>query len=82
MGHLVVLGYWDQWEYYELNLVTDYRNAASGMFKPHGQQTIQFLKWWLFQALPLIREPATKHRELAVTYNSHQKSFVATEAWL
>lgn len=43
---------------------TDYCIAASSLFKPCDQQTLQFLKCWLFQAPPLTREPATLHNPL------------------
>jgi hypothetical protein len=37
----------------------DYCIALCSLFKPLGRQNSQFLKWRLFEALPLTREPAT-----------------------
>ena len=37
----------------------DHHTASCSLFKPYSQHSLQVLKWWLFQALPLTKQSAT-----------------------
>jgi hypothetical protein len=57
---------------FSLSSVPNYCIDASSLFKPHGQQTLQFLKRWVFQALPSTREPATLFSDFPIFNSSVQ----------
>lgn len=53
---------------YSQQCATDYCTDGNNVFKLHGQQTLQSLKWGLFQAIPLATKPATLCVTLLVSF--------------